>query len=147
MLGTPACAAVHEVFGDFGLAVDHHGLAGQLFERQAMARAVDADLHAVVDETVGMHPGADAGLVQQIHRDLFDDAGAHAAKHMVGGLPLQDDVLDAAFVEELTQQQPGRAGTDDDDLCSHQRKLVCSTADRSRTRRPWGHRNGILTWP
>jgi hypothetical protein len=68
-----------------------------------MARAVDADLHALVDETVGVHPLADAGLVQQIHRDLFDDAGTHAAKHMVGGLPLQDDIADAATLEELAE--------------------------------------------
>src|ERR1700740_1658051 len=112
-----------------------------------MARAVEADLHALVDETIGMHPGADAGLVQQIHRDLLAGDGAHAAKHMGGGLPLQDDVLDAAFVEELTEQQPRRAGANDDDLCSHRRKLVCSTADWYRTRRPRRHRTGILTWP
>jgi len=56
-----------------------------------------------VDETIGMHPRADAGLVQQIHRDLFDDAGAHAAEHMVGGLPLQDDIIDASTLEELAE--------------------------------------------
>ena len=66
-----------------------------------MARAIDADLHALVDETIRMHPLTDAGLVQQIHRDLFDDTGAHAAEHMVGSLPLHDDIVDAAALEEL----------------------------------------------
>ena len=31
-----------------------------------MAHAVDADLHAVVHETVAVHAVADAGLVKQI---------------------------------------------------------------------------------
>jgi hypothetical protein len=69
----------------------------------AMAGAVDADLHALVDEAVGMHPLADASFVQQIHRDLFDNAGAHAAEHMIGGLPLQNDIVDASTLEELTE--------------------------------------------
>jgi len=68
-----------------------------------MARAVDADLYALVDETIGMHPHADAGLVQQINRDLFDNAGAYAAEHMVGGLPLQDDIVDAPTLQELAE--------------------------------------------
>ena len=69
-----------------------------------MARAVDANLHAVMDETVGMHPGADARLIEQVHRDLLDDAGADAAEHVIGGLPFQDDIVDAAFVQKLAEQ-------------------------------------------
>jgi hypothetical protein len=56
-----------------------------------------------VDETIGVHPLADADLVQQIHRDLFDDAGAHAAKHMFRGLSLEDDIVDAATLKELAE--------------------------------------------
>jgi hypothetical protein len=58
-------AAVHEILGDFGLPVDHHRLAGQLLERDAMAHAVDADLHAFVHEAVFVHARADAGFVEQ----------------------------------------------------------------------------------
>src|SRR6516165_1022431 len=102
--GAGSVSAIHEIFGDLGLAVDHHGFAGQLFEREAVPRAVDANLDAIVDEPVGMHPRADSGLVQQVHRDLFDDAGAYAAEYMLGGLPLKNDVVDAPFVEELAEQ-------------------------------------------
>ena len=70
-----------------------------------MAGAVDADLHAVMHETVGMHAGADPGLVEQVHRDPLDHAGTDAAEHMVGGLPFQDDVVDAILVQELAEQQ------------------------------------------
>ena len=60
-------APVHEVPGDLGLPVDRHGLAGQRPERDAMAYAVDADLHAVVHETVAMCiPAANPGLVKEI---------------------------------------------------------------------------------
>ena len=72
-------------------------------KRCTTARAIDANLHALVDQTVGVHPIADAGLVQQIHRDLFDDARADAAEHMVGGLPLQDDIVDASTLQELAE--------------------------------------------
>src|SRR5262249_12485154 len=114
--------SVHEIFGDFGLAVDHDGLAGQLFERQPMTRPVDADLHALMDETIGMHARADTGFIQQIHRDLFDNAGAHAAEYVVGGLSLQDDIVDASTLQELAEEQPGRTGADNDDLGSHFRQ-------------------------
>ena len=76
-------AAVHQVLGDLGLAVNHHRLAGHFLETTAVAVAVDADLDAFVDDPVGMHAGADAGLVEQIHRDLLDHAGADAAEHVV----------------------------------------------------------------
>jgi len=72
-------APVHEVPGDLGLPVDRHRLAGQRLEREGMAHAVDADLHAVVHETVAVHPAANPGLVKEIARNLLDHAGAHAA--------------------------------------------------------------------
>ena len=81
-----------------------------------MARAVDANLHTLVDEAIRMHARADAGLVEQIHCDLFDDAGADPAKDVVGGLPLKDDVINAVLMEQLTEQESGRAGSDDGDL-------------------------------
>jgi|SRR6516164_4787961 len=89
-----------------------------------MAFAVHADLDSLVDEAVGMHAGADAGLIQKIHRDPFDNAGAHAAEHMIGSLPFQNDIRDAVFVEQLTEQKSCRTGANDDDLRSHILKLV-----------------------
>jgi len=67
-----------------------------------------------------MHPRADAGFVEQTHRALFDDAGANTAEHVFGGLPFQDNVVDAMLVQELTEQKPGRSGADNGDLGSHE---------------------------
>ena len=70
-----------------------------------MADAVDADLHPLMHEAVLVHAGADAGLVEQIHGALLDDAGAHPAEHIGAGLPLQDDVVDAVAMQKLPEQQ------------------------------------------
>ena len=116
---TEGGTTVHQVLGDLGLAVDHHSLAGHLPERQPVPRAIDADLGAFVNDAVGMHAGADAGFVQQIHRDLLDDTGADPTKDVGGGLALQDDGVDAVPVQQLAEQQAGRSGADDDDLRTH----------------------------
>jgi hypothetical protein len=50
---------------------------------------------------------------------LFDDAGAHPAKNVFAGLSLEDDVIDAVFVEELAEQKSRRAGSNNGDLRSH----------------------------
>ena len=81
-----------------------------------MAHAVDANLHAFVHEPVGMHARADARLVKQIDRDLLDDAGANAAEHVFAGLPFENDIVDAMLVQELTEQESRRAGSDNGDL-------------------------------
>jgi hypothetical protein len=81
-----------------------------------MAHAVNANLHAFVNEPVGMHACADAGFVEKIHRDLFDDASANAAEHVFAGLAFENDVVDATLVKKLTEQESRRAGSDDRDL-------------------------------
>jgi hypothetical protein len=72
-----------------------------------------------VHQAIFVHARRDAGLVEQVNRDLFDDARPNAAEDIFAGLPLQDNIIDAVFVEELTEQQSGRAGADDGDLGSH----------------------------
>jgi hypothetical protein len=84
-----------------------------------VAHTVDSNLHAFMHEAVLVHPCADACLVEQVHRDLFDDAGAHPAENVFAGLSLQDDVIDAVFVQELAEQESRRAGSNNGDLSSH----------------------------
>ena len=84
-----------------------------------MADAVDTNLHAFMHQTVVVHARADTRFVKQVDGDLLDDAGADAAKDIFAGLPLDDDVIDAVFMEKLTKQQARWAGTDDRDLGSH----------------------------
>ena len=51
-------------------------------------------------------------------RDLLEHAGADAAEHVVAGLALEDDGVDAGLVQQLAEQQARRAGADDRDLGS-----------------------------
>jgi hypothetical protein len=110
---------LHEVAGDLGLAVHHHGLAGEGAKVDAMAHAAVADLRAVVDEPLAVHAGPDPGLIEQGDRTLLDDAGADAAEHVIGALRLEDDVVDARLEQKLAEQEAGRPGTDDGNLGPH----------------------------
>ena len=60
-----------------------------------MARAAEAKLDAAVDQAFGMQPRADARPVQQVHRALFEHAGADAPEHIFAAPLLQDDRVDA----------------------------------------------------
>ena len=109
-----------EILRDLGLAVDHDGLAaGQGLEVDAPAAAVDADVDAAVDEALAVHAGADAHLVQEVDRALLEHAGPDAALDMRAVVPLEHDRGDAGLVQELGQQEPGRARADDADLGAH----------------------------
>jgi hypothetical protein len=72
-----------------------------------------------VHEAVLVHARADARLVEQVHRDLFDDAGAHPTENVFAGLSLENDVIDAVLVEELAEQESRRTGANNGDLRSH----------------------------
>ena len=77
-------AQLHQVARDLGLAVDHHLLAaGQAGEVDAVARAAEAELDAVVRQALGMHARAGAGGVEQVDRHLLEHAGADPAEHVV----------------------------------------------------------------
>ena len=58
---------VDQVLGDFGLAIDHHGLAaGQRLHVDPEGLAVHGQGEAVVNQALAAHPGVDAHLVEQI---------------------------------------------------------------------------------
>ena len=67
-------------------------------------------------EAFPVHTLAHTGLVHQVDADLLENAGADPAKRVVCRLALQDHVVDAGLVQQLTEQQPRRAGADDGDL-------------------------------
>ena len=90
-----------------------------------------------------VHARADAGLVEQIDRDLLDHAGADAAEHVVAGVPLEDDVVDAGLVQQLAEQQAGRTGADDGDLRPHGPAFL---ADSIPARSVVGNAAGIQGW-
>ena len=85
-----------QILCHLGLAINHHGLAaGQIDEIDRMPLAVEAQLHAAMNEALGMHSRADFCFVEQVHRALFEHAGANSALDIVPALPLDDDRFDA----------------------------------------------------
>jgi hypothetical protein len=113
-------ARIHQVARHLGLAVGgDHLAAGEVVDRDRVPLAAEHQLDGVVDDAVAVHAVAHARLVHQVHGHLLQDAGADAAQHVVAGLPLQDDVVDAGLVQQLAEQEAGGAGADDGDLGAH----------------------------
>jgi len=50
---------------------------------------------------------------------LLENARPNTAKHVILGLLLKDNRINSGPVQQLTQQETGRARPYDDDLCSH----------------------------
>ena len=74
----------------------------------AVARAAEGELDAVVDQALAMGARAGADLVEQRYRAFLEQAGADAAEHIFRRLPFQDDVVDAVGVKQLPKQQSCR---------------------------------------
>ena len=118
--GAARRARRHQVPGDLGLAVDDHVLAaGEPVQVDALAAAGPADLDAGVDETLGVQARAHARFVEHRDRALLEDAGADPAEHVLGRALLEDDVVDAGALQQLSEQQAGGARADDGDLRAH----------------------------
>ena len=59
---------------------------------------------------------ADAHRGHQVHGSLLEDAGADALDHVVLAAVFENDGVDARTMEQMTEHQPGRPGSDDGDL-------------------------------
>jgi hypothetical protein len=81
-------ARVHQVARQLGLAVDHHRLAHEIDEVDALPVAVETELDAMMHQPLGMHPRADADAVHQFDRAPFEHTRADTSKHILGALPL-----------------------------------------------------------
>ncbi len=100
----------HQVAGDFGLAVDHYRPAiGKTLQVDALAATGERQLETVMDHALCVHAFTDARFTQQVGHTLFQNACADARKDVIGVLALDDDVVDAGTLQQLAQQQPGRA--------------------------------------
>ena len=71
----------------------------------ALLVAVEAERHAAVDQALAMHPRADADLVEQFGRALFQHAGADASEHVVLAASLEDDRLDSGDLQKAAERQ------------------------------------------
>src|SRR5580693_3310150 len=83
----------------------------------AMARAAEGELDAMVDQAFAVRAPAGADLVEQRHRSFFKQAGADAAEHIIRRLAFQNDVVDSIGVKQLPQQQSRWPRTDDCYFC------------------------------
>jgi hypothetical protein len=78
----------------------------------------------VVDEALAVQALGDAGGVEQVDRRLLEHAGPHAGLDVGARARLEHDRLDALQVQQVGQQQPGRAGPHDPDLGLHHPSAV-----------------------
>ena len=112
-------ARVHQVAGQLGLAVDHDLLAGQLGDVDADQPLAVGEVEAVVRQALGLEPRIEPEPLHQRDGDLLEHAGADAAEHVIGRLPLEHHALDALGAQQVAEQQPGGPGADDADLGLH----------------------------
>ena len=82
----------------------------------AMARAVEGEVDAVVPHPLAREPPADADLAHQVDRPLLEHARAHALDDVLTAAILEDDGVDALEMQQLPEHQTGRARADDADL-------------------------------
>ena len=64
---------------------------------------------AVVAQALPVQPLPHAGLGEQVDRALLEDPGADAGLHVVARPVLEDHRVDAAYGEQLGEQQARRA--------------------------------------
>ena len=84
-----------------------------------MPLAVEADLDAAMRQALRVQSPGDARKIEHIDGALLEHAGTNAAEHVLRRALLENDGIDAGLVQQLPEQQPGRPGSDDRDLCSH----------------------------
>src|SRR4029078_10237114 len=95
-----------------GLGVDEERLA-----------ILPGDIAPVVRVAFTVHPFACARVAQDFDRTVFEHAGADALEDMRFCLALDDDAVDGVEMEQMRQEEVGRAGANDSDLSA---RPVCS---------------------
>ena len=129
----------NQVLGHFGLAINHHARpAGKLFHVHMGALAVQADVNAAVDDAFFFHPRINANPFHQANRPHLQNARTNAAFDIVAAFALKDHRRNALHMQQMRQQQPGRAGPDNDDRNMHGDFLTrslffCSCLNGTRT--------------
>ena len=81
-LGAGMVTGIHQVAGDFGLAVNDHVLARVTVHVDAVPLTTEQQLEAAMHQALAVHALAHAGFVHQVNADLLQDAGADAAQNL-----------------------------------------------------------------
>ena len=85
-----------QILHDFVLAVDHHALARERIEVNAMASLQKAQLDAVMQKPFTPHPFADTRRFQDIDALMFQDPRPHATFHVLPARRFEHHGIDAA---------------------------------------------------
>ena len=109
-------ASGNQVLDHLLLAVHGDGLAGQAGEVDAVTVTAELQVHAAVLETFAVQPIREAQPVQQADGAVLEDAGPDAGFHVLPGSGFQDHGLDAGPFEQVGEDEPRRAGSNDPDL-------------------------------
>ena len=86
----------HQILDDFMLRIDGDRMAGEFGQRDASALAFERQLEAVMQRAFGLHPLAETGFVQQVHRALFEHARANRRFDVAAAARFEHDGFDAA---------------------------------------------------
>ena len=98
------CPRRNQILDHFMLRVNHHALAArQIRKIDAVPASAKSQLHAVVHQSLPHHPLAQAKLVQQVHRPLFQHTCPHALFDVLPRLRLQNYALDARPLQQMRQ--------------------------------------------
>src|SRR5436305_13583238 len=110
-------AGGNEVFDDLLLAVDGDRPTGQGREINAVPRAIELQVHAVVDIAFPVQPDRKAELVEPFDGAVFEHSGPHPTLDVRAIALLEHHAINAGSHQEVGKNQPGRTGTDDTDRC------------------------------
>ena len=106
-----------QFLGDRRLPVRPHRPAGvRLGVDEKRLAVLPDDEAAVMRMAFAVHPLAGARIAQNLDRAEFEHAGADAFQHIRFRLPLDDDAVDSMPMQQMGEEQAGRAAADDRDL-------------------------------
>jgi hypothetical protein len=83
--------------------------------------AAEAQLDAAVHHALAAHPPAHAELVEELGGAVLEDPRTNPALHIGSGAAFEDHRVDPGAVQQPGQDEPGRTGPHDANLCAHSR--------------------------
>jgi len=107
-----------QVLDDLRLRVDRHPApAGQVAEVDVVPFPGELQVDPAVLQALGVEPLAQAGRAEQLDGARLEQPRPLPRLAVGAAAGLHDDRLDAAQGKQVGQQEAGRAGADDADLC------------------------------
>ena len=114
-----------EILLDVRLAVGDEPRTGVLLDvDEEDVLAAVGHVGATMDVALGVHPVAESDAAEEFDGPPLEHPGADAGQHVLSGLALDHDALDAGPMEHVGQQRPGRTCTDDGDLRLHRSSMT-----------------------